>query len=237
MDRPSEPNETRPPAPVWALRESLDAELVALHERVEAALVNERRPIQRLRALSTPTRVTLATAVCVGLIGGVAVLSLRADFRAYPKERLAFATIGFTLLLALLVARVLRPLHRVDAPKSRDLALAAMAFLMPLAWAFGQPRMLAATASRVSGGNDCLPVGLLLGGLAILAFSVLDRATEADMRTKVLGAAAGGVVGNLALAFHCPRLETFHLVLVHAPLSAVLLLFALLGVTRRSTPD
>jgi hypothetical protein len=161
-------------------------------------------------------------------MGGVLVFGRRADFDAYPSWRLILNAVSYAGLLGLVSSLVLRPLHCPSASASWEVALLATSLLAPFGWAAATPPILSHVVAPAGGGRDCLLVGIALGAALIALFRALDRAPQTDVRSAALLAAAAGLLANLALLFHCPRMPSLHLAFVHAPIG-LLLLFAYRG--------
>jgi hypothetical protein len=205
---------------------NLERLLARVHESLDA----EQGLQGRLRALPTRVRSLLVALAVALVLGVVLVFARRADFDAYPPWRLVLNAATYVGLLALVSNRVLRPLHRPPACRSRELVLVSAALLAPFGWALAPLPMLSRVMDPVAGGRDCLSVGITLGVALILLFRILDHAPQtANFRSAALFASGAGLLANLALAFHCPRTRPLHLAMLHAPIGLVLL-FAYGGV-------
>jgi hypothetical protein len=216
----------RHPATSEIGRKSPDAELDWLLGEVHASIAEERGAVAAVRGMPTAVRAALVTAGIATMIALVVVFAPRADFEAFPPARLAFLAASYVALLVLVASRALRPLHRTLEPAGREMALTAACFVAPFAWALLPPPVLSRFVDTTGGGKDCLVLGIVLGAAVIGLIRLVDRAPDTNFRAAALLAAAGGLVANLALVFHCPRTQPLHLLLVHAPIGLLLLFIA-----------
>jgi hypothetical protein len=201
----------------------MDPEIERLLGTVEALVEKDGGPIGKLRGLPTGARWALAAGTITSLVAMVIVLLRRDDFESCPTWYLALMAASYAVPLTVLVGRVLAPLHRLDSlPERGDLVVGA-AFCLPFLWALFPASLLSHAAQAVAIKKDCLALGVALGALTIVALRALDRAADTEPRTAAMVAAAGGLVANLALVFHCPQTRLLHLALVHAPIGLVLL--------------
>jgi hypothetical protein len=201
----------------------MDPEIERLLGTVEALVEKDSGPIGKLRGLPTGARWALAAVTVTSLVALVIVLLRRDDFESCPTWYLALMVASYAVPLTVLVGRVLAPLHRLDSlPERGDLVLGA-AFCLPFLWSLFPASLLLHAAQAVAIKKDCLALGVALGALTIVALRALDRAADTEPRTVPMVAAAGGLVANLALVFHCPQTRLLHLALVHAPIGLLLL--------------
>jgi hypothetical protein len=200
----------------------LDAEVEHLLGQTEALLDREEGARSKLRSLSARSRALIAA---VGAALGVALVlgfARRSDFVTVPAWQLAVVTASYGIPLSALVWLLLSPLYRIEARPKEAAAILAAAFALPFLWAV----LPSFTFAHGEGAtrHGCLFLGLGLGGLFIGLLRALDRAADGDPRSLAMGAAAGGLLANLALTFYCPETRILHLALVHAPLGVALLL-------------
>jgi hypothetical protein len=185
-------------------------------------LDGERGPRSSLSSLSTAARGLIAALVAVLAVGGVFWRVRRADLAFVPGWQLALAGASYAVVLGFLLWRILLPLHRLEARPEHAGALLGTAFGLPFMWALMPPHAFARVLQAADIRHDCLPLGLVIGGAFVALLRVLDRAADRDPRGIAMGAAAGGLVANLALAVHCPETRVLHLVIAHAPIGLLL---------------
>ena len=196
------------------------AEMQHMLDETTASIDRERGLRAWLRALPTGWRVVTAGLVVLASVATVSSLVPRGvDFQFYPAPRL-WGSIGlYAVLLAVLVATALRPLHRVELRRRVVLALGMVAFAAPYGLALW-PR--AAQFASPKAPNDCFPIGIATGVALIALLRTLGRSEGNEPRLVLLVAAAAGIAANLTLIFHCADQHPLHLVLVHAPLGLTL---------------
>ncbi len=200
--------------------------------RMRGVLGQESSGLAPLRSLSTPVRITIATAVAAVLIGFVALRSLRPDIDVYPRLRL-YATVATYLALAAALLRLgLWRLDRALPPRPVEWALFALGIVVPLAFAWQPQAHLAHAASLGGVGADLVPraagcflygtgLGLVIGGAAY----ALTRAPRSWRPSfLILGS---GVLGAGCLELHCALTAPLHLAVGHATVAVVASLVAL----------
>lgn len=200
----------------------VDPEVERLLRETEALIDEDRGASSAVRRLSTGTRVLAACAASALAVALVAAFAPRSDLAGIPAWQLAVATVVQAAPIAALVWCVLAPLQRVELRPEHSFAVIVVGFSLPFLWAVIPP--LASAQGHGFTRHGCLLVGLALGGLFIAALRALDRVADGDPRGVALGAAAGGLVANLALAFYCPDSRWLHLAIAHAPIGLLLLL-------------
>lgn len=201
---------------------ALDAEVESLLGQTEALLDREEGTLSRLRSLSTVSRNLIAAAGTALAVTLVLVFARRGDFDSLPGWQLALATAVYVLPLGGMVWLLLSPLYRVGPRPRQAAAVIAAAFALPFIWAV-VPTLTFAHGQGAT-RHGCLFLGLGLGGLFVGLLRALDRAADGDPRSLAMGAAAGGLLANLALTFYCPETRILHLAIAHAPLGFLLLL-------------
>ncbi len=199
----------------------MDAEVDRLLSQTEALLDREEGAGSRLRSLSTTSRSLIAAATTVLAAALVFLFARRSDFDALPGWQLALAVAFYGAPLGCLVWLLLSPLYQVEARPREAAALLAAGFGLPFLWAF-LPSLVFAHAEGPT-RHGCLLLGLGVGGLFIGLLRAMDRVADGDPRSLAIGAAAGGLVANLALTFYCPETRILHLAIAHAPLGLLLL--------------
>jgi hypothetical protein len=190
--------------------------------QTEALLDREEGAHSSLRSLSTAIRSLVAAAGTGLAVALVLAFWRRNDLAILPAWQIALAAAVCIAPLSGLVWFLLAPLYRVEARPRVAAALIIAGLAVPFLWAMVPSLMFGHGQGATRHG--CLFLGLGLGGLFIGLLRALDRVADADPRSLVMGAAAGGLVANLALAFYCPETRVLHLALVHAPLGLLLLL-------------
>lgn len=196
---------------------NLDSMLADLTGRLE----RERGLLAWLRSRSTQVRVGL-----VGALGAVmALLALaltpRADLAVYPISRMALVVVGLTALATWTITHGLRPLHR--PPRTTGWAILALALMVPMALALLPVAHAAHPASLEGAGDDflrramaCFLFGAITGLPVLVLARFVDRRAHTNRVSGLLAAALAGLVGNLALQFHCPITHLPHLLVGHA---------------------
>ena len=195
-----------------------EAELDFLWRRVENAVAHEKGWAAWLRSVPTRWRVIFAATAATGIAVTVLVTTPRGDLHAYPGARLLLSLGIFAVALIALITLELRPLQR-PALSSRASVLALLALALPLSVAL-LPEAALNHPVVAHQQYDCGLVGLTCGGALIALLRALDRS---DAASVVIPAAAGGILANAALVFHCPAVSQLHLALAHAPIGLVLL--------------
>ncbi|HMJ54774.1 MAG TPA: NrsF family protein [Polyangiaceae bacterium] len=197
-----------------------EAELDTLLQHVERVIAGEKGLAAWMRGMPTRWRVVLASSAAAALAVAFGVASPRLDLDAYPQTRLLLSVGAFLVLLGTLIVLNLRPLQRPEL-STRSLIFAFVALAVPFLIALLPEAQLSSPVVRRD-VHDCLLVGCICGAALMALLRVLDRSTS-DARSLLVPAAAGGVLGNVALFFHCPAVSPLHLALVHAPTGFVLL--------------
>jgi len=233
LERPNGSDLDAPPLPVLPPpTPETEAELERLLGHTEALLDREDGALEKLRSLPTTVRALVAAGGATLAVLGVYALMRRSDFSMIPGWQVALATVTCAVPLVALLWFSLAPLHRVEPRPEHAGALIGTGFALPFVWA-SLPPLEFARATPGATRHGCLVLGLLLGGAFLALLRALDRAADDDPRTLAMGAAAGGLVANLSLAFYCPEVRLVHLGLVHAPVGLVLLLLYRRIVSRR----
>ncbi len=225
LERPSGNEPEAPPLPLPAdLRPPAeDPDVERLLGNLEKLLDEEQGFRSKVRSLPTATRGLVAGGAALFAVLCVFLLVRRADFAAVRPWQLELAIGSYMLPLGILIWRLLLPLHRVETRSEHFAALITASFALPFLWAVVPPRAIAHVLQAADIRRDCLLLGLLVGGAFIALLRLLDRAADGDPRSLAMGAAAGGLLANLALVIHCPQTRFLHLALGHAPIGLLLL--------------
>ncbi len=210
---------------------------------LDALLARERGLRGRLRSLPRIHRVGIAAALVAALAAVVLVAVPRSDLDIYPRLRLLLAVGGFAVLALLATWHALRPLYLPPAPAWVSWTVFALGLAGPLAWA-ALPEMPTLTpkidALSPVWMAHCFLLGLVSGGALVLLVRGLDRGGRAGVDMALLGAAFGGLVGNVGLLLLCPINFPLHLVLGHATVPVGLILAVAIATRatrrRRATP-
>jgi hypothetical protein len=208
-------------------------DLSALEKAVRGDLERERGAIAWLRSRSTPVRLGLVLA----FVALVAVLTLtlaaRRDLHVYPLVRLVLTVGWFGVAAGACAWLALRPAYLPRPAAGVDCAVAAFALCGPVVAAL--PPELHTNDVRGHAGA-CFAIGTIAGLVALVIARGVDRGAH-DTGQLVLAVAAAALLGNIALALHCPVNHMPHLLLGHAtvPLAMVagMLLARLLPARRR----
>jgi hypothetical protein len=196
------------------------AELDFLLARVEAAIAQEKGVFAWLRSMPTRLRIVLAGSATGAMAAALGLASPRVDLAVYPQWRLLLSAGVLAAVLGGLIVLNLRPLQRPELSMRAPLfvfAALAVPFLIALL-----PEVRLAHPVAFRDAHDCLLLGSLSGALLMVLLRALDR-LKSDARSLLVPAAAGGILANFALSFHCPVVSPLHLVLIHAPIGVVLL--------------
>jgi hypothetical protein len=183
---------------------------------IEASVGRETGPRAWLRSRPSQLRFQLiALCVVVVIIVGGGTRH-RADFAAYPVERMVILLGSYFIAVLLAVGKELS--LAVRRGKLADYAALALFGLgLPFLAAF----VPATEASRQAGPEGALGC-FLYGALFTLPIGILlwafDRDDRPTLRTVCLSAAALGLSANLLLELHCPSGHPLHLLLGHASL-------------------
>ena len=191
----------------------------SLRRRVEGALEGEKALTARLRNLPTRRRMLIAAGVATTMAAALAMLSSRVDLAVYPLGRLMASAAICAVLAAIMIAEDLRPLQAPDRSR-RALFLAWVAIIAPFSIAL-PPEAKLAHSVPFHDAHDCLLIGTIGGAALMMLLGTLDRKAMRD-RSLLVPAAAGGMLANLALLFHCPVTTPLHLAVIHAPIGLVL---------------
>jgi hypothetical protein len=216
-----------PPAELQGADEHTARELLPI---VQRAIARERGVGARLRELPTPQRIATALLIAVLLVIAVATLAPRADLSAYPIGRIVLFAAIYALALAALVRRALAPMQQAGNPVVEH-GLLALGLGLPFALGALPTAQLSHEVSTVGQGHDCLALGALLGFAFMVALRAFDRATRIGPGAGLpwLLWAAGSLIANMALLFHCPIARPLHMWIVHGTLVPIALLSWLWG--------
>ncbi len=203
-------------------RAASDTEMQQLIVRLHSSLDHETGISATLRTLPTWARFTIVAVTVTTMVAGVLIVFRPAGTGVYPPVPLAIWSLSYAALLALVVSRALRPLHRAMEPAGREMAVAAACLAVPFIAALMPPHPLLRSVETAGSDGNCLALGVLLGAAVVLLMRALDRAPESSFRSAMLVAAAGGLAANLALVFYCRRPYPLHLAIEHAPIGVLL---------------
>lgn len=210
-------------------------DLDPLRARLDAALRAEVGVRASLRGLSTPARASLG----VGAVAVVAALTaaalLRPDFALYPGDRMALALLAFACTAAGGVVLSLLPDHLPPLPVGLQrfglgtlLVLPVVCAVLPVAHA-AHPRSHLLDGDFLSPTLACFGFGSAVAVVLLAVLRGLDRRSWWTRGFAVVGLAAGGAAGNLALQLHCPVTDIDHLLVGHAIVGVVWATVAALG--------
>ncbi|MCA9602952.1 MAG: DUF1109 family protein, partial [Myxococcales bacterium] len=216
-----------------------------LRDRVEGAIKSEHGLRAGLRALPTPTRISLLVGAGLVLGFGAGAVHMRPDIGAYPGTRFALELLSLAGLVVAATAMHLRPLHR-PAPSRVSVALLVGAAALLLAGVVIMAPVTAThPASFLAPGESffrralsCFGFGsvVALVPMALLFFVARQRP---DVRHGLTAAVFGAAIANFALEWHCPVVATGHLLAGHASILlalAAVLTFATAARGRHHAP-
>ncbi|MGH1347299.1 MAG: hypothetical protein ACRBN8_37405 [Nannocystales bacterium] len=209
-----------PGADVGRLPASSDPgpELAALHAALDAE-----GPLDRAAVLSTRVRGLLGVSLLVGLVAVVLVATRRPDLEVYPRGRLVLDLLLVLGPLSVAMLLSLRPLSRRAVPSSYRL-LAVIAGLLGVGLLVGLPMAHSLHPASMEGTGDafahraggCFGFGLAFAAVATVGMGLLSRNGAKRWLPGALGVWAAGLIGLVALYFHCPITHPEHLWAGHA---------------------
>jgi hypothetical protein len=203
---------------------------------MNSVLQRERRSLlSRVRVLATPWRYGLAITLMLGWALGEFAMHRRADFDVYPRFMLFAVWGAFAGLAAAMMIAALQPLHRAEGPSKRTAALLGFAVALPvlvgvLPQPHGAPVVEGSFAALAS---NCFFYGLLVSVPVLLGLWLLSRTGVNVSGRVLLGTAAAGLVGNLALQIHCSIANAAHQICGHGPVLIFLLMIAAAWIQRQ----
>lgn len=187
------------------------------------AALDAEGPLDRVASLSTRVRWALAGSLLFGLVAVVLVATRRADLGVYPRGRMG---LDLVLLLGPLAAALwvsLRPLSRPALPMwsrwiSVGVGIVGLAILVSLPMAHSlHPASVEGTGDMFfTRARGCFGFGLSFALLATLGMGLLGRNGPKRWLPSALGVWAAGLIGFVALYFHCPITHPEHLWAGHA---------------------
>ena len=208
---PSEPD--APPA----VEEMLSA--------TRARLRAETGVLAKTRALPTTWRNVLFAGLLVLLSGFVLLALRRPDLALYPAGRLVAIAAGLTFLTLLGARLAMWPSHRPPPASWKIWSFSALAVgALLVAYLLPPPDIALAACHRGQGPEfahaalACLLFGSALGGVGVALLLLFDRRDHTTTPRIFLLVATGALLGNLALAFHCPIVSNAHLLVGHGGL-------------------
>lgn len=210
-----------------------DSGLAGLHAALDAE-----GPLDRVSGMSTPMRWALVGGLVLVFVAVVSATKGRADLEVYPRGRMLLDLLVLLVPLAFALQISLRPLWRPALPNSRRLLAVGVGLVgvgilvaMPMAHAV-HPASLEGTGDMfVRRAAGCFSFGLSSAALATLGMGLLARSGTKRWLPGALGVWAAGLVGIIALFFHCPITHPEHLWAGHA--TVVLPVLAVLWAVRR----
>jgi len=210
----SQPGEEKPQTALPELTAPTSgAEVRHLLAGLEAQLEKEKGLRAWLR--SRPTSVRFALALCV--VGAVLALEIARSQRVTEVLQNWSVLAGQTLLVVSGVSLYLRSGVLVSRSRllfSGLLLLAAPFWVSLLVGRLGNSGHFEALAS----GLGCFAHGVFYSAPLALMLLLLDRHDRPASESLILRGAIIGVVGNLALIWHCPSTDLLHLFSGHAGL-------------------
>jgi vacuolar-type H+-ATPase subunit I/STV1 len=200
--------------------------LAGLHAALDAE-----GPVERVAALSSRTRWGAAVGLLLGLVGLVLLTSRRADLSVYPLGRMALDLSLLLVPFGLALSGALRPLSRPmkwGAPRVAAVVVGIVAVVvalsLPVAHALHPASSEGVGDAFVRRASACFGFGLVYAAIATVGMGVLSRG--ARWLPGTLGVWAAGMVGMVALYFHCPITHPEHLWAGHATVVVPVLLAA-----------
>ena len=206
-------------------------------EGLHAALDAE-GALDRVASLSTRVRGALAGSLLFASVAIVLAATRRPDLAVYPRGRMALDLLLLLGPLALAVQVWLRPLSRPAFPMSRRHVVVAVG-IAGVGILVGLPMAHSLHPASVEGTGDlffkraggCFGFGLTFAALATLGMGLLSRNGVKRWLPGAVAVWAAGLIGLVALYFHCPITHPEHLWAGHA--TVVLPVLVLLWAVRR----
>lgn len=202
------------------------------------AVLDAEGPLDRVASLSTRVRWALAGGLVFALVAFVLVAKRRADLGVYPQGRMVLDLLVLLVPLVLALRVSLRPLSRPALPFSRRVLAIAVGLVgvvvlvgLPMAHSL-HPASLEGTGDMfLTRAGGCFGFGLGFAALATLGMGLLSRNGAKRWLPGALGVWAAGLIGFVALYFHCPITHPEHLWAGHA--TVVVPVLVLLWAVRR----
>lgn len=202
------------------------------------AALDAEGPLDRVASLSTGVRWALAGGLVLAVVAIVLVATRRVDLVVYPRGRMVLDLLVLLAPLVLALQVSLRPLSRPALPVSRRVLAVAMGIVgvailvgLPMAHSL-HPASLEGTGDMfIARARGCFGFGLSFAALATLGMGLLSRNGAKRWLPGALGVWAAGLIGFVALYFHCPITHPEHLWAGHA--TVVLPVLVVLWAVRR----
>ncbi|HKA90311.1 MAG TPA: hypothetical protein VKE22_21765 [Haliangiales bacterium] len=203
---------------------------------LDELLARERGARGRLRSLPRPHRLGIVAALVAALAAGVLLAAPRADLDTFPRLRLLLAVGGFAALALLSAWHALRPIYLPPAAAWATWTVLGLGLAGPLVWA--KLPEVPTMPLKIDGlapvwMAHCFFLGVVSGGALVLLVRGLDRGGRTGADMALLGAAFGGLVGNVGLLLFCPINFPLHLLLGHATVPIGLIL--VVGIATRAS--
>lgn len=212
-----------------------------LFAAVEEDIAAERGAAAWLRARPTWQRLTVAALIALIILGAVVVTWARIDLAVFPRPRLAIDLALLAVAAAPALWLALRPLHLPRLPSWTTTAVIAVAVAAAAVVASLPPAHALHPESLRGVGDDLAGRALacfIFGSVVALPMLVSVMALDRSPGLAVTALVAAGLIGDLALALHCPLVSPTHLLVGHF---TVPLLFAALATViwwrRRQSPS
>lgn len=205
-------------------------------KRLEATLAVQGTLRSRLASLPNALRLRLFALALLTLVTVQLGFFARADLGVYPLWRLVLELGAHVLVLAALLAILMRPLFRPAWPLGLSVRAALLSVVATLAIAFTNPAHALHPASLAGRGADfwsragaCLLYGTASGLCVVVLAALVHRGSPVG-NTRSLGlhlllTGLGVATGSLSLLLHCPVVHREHLlaghVLLALPMAAV----------------
>ncbi|MEM7158290.1 MAG: hypothetical protein AAF799_35955 [Myxococcota bacterium] len=214
---------------------SAEAQLDGLWAEIDASIEEEQGPASWIHSRSTPARVAMVAGMVVAVIAFVLVAWARLDLSVYPLGRLALDLSVLTLPVLVILAIVMRPLHRSAWPRWVEFLALALAVGAVLVGPMLMPAHHDHPASMGGVGDAlipravlCISVGTLLGLPILVILGFVSRSRGPFGMPRGLAVVLAGSVGCLGVFLHCPLVEPQHLLFGHASVLAGFIALGLL---------
>ena len=212
---------------------SAEAQLDGLWAEIDASIEKEQGLAAWFHSRSTPVRAAMVLGMVAAVLGFVLVAWARLDLSVYPSGRFVLDLSVLTVPVLVILAIVMRPLHRTAWPRWVELLALGLAVGAVLVGPMLMPAHHAHPASEGGIGDAlipravlCLSVGTLLGLPILVILGFVSRRRGPFGMPRGLAIVLAGSVGCLGVFLHCPLVEPQHLLFGHA---SVLVGFIALG--------
>lgn len=204
--------------------EEASVESSELFDALSDEIASEQESVRaKFRELPTWLRLLILVGAGFGIGAGVLWLAGREDIGVYPRIRMVMLSSAFVLLMGATLRRSIRPLFRRAEGLQKELSVLGLATLavvvpamLPQAHAHMAVSLEGAGADLIPRAFGCFVFGNVTGLPVLGLIWWFSRTDVLQFWHALFGAAAAGLVGNLALQLHCPIVHQEHIFLGHS---------------------